>query len=489
MAQIFQPISPQDINPPISSSEGLPSFLAGFKTFSQARQVDERQALAVSQEKFRREEKAAGRAEAEARELDIQNLIIAANDPEKTIAEKTRINARIAGLDPEVAKGLTRIFETGVAAEKDFLADAALDTFRWTGSLKGIKDENLNSAIRKRVNTLLADPNNREESARMIGILNKSPEEQRTAIMRENMLSRNATQLAFISAAEGKRKLEDQRQQNRLGLAQEQSRLRGVEQAAKPITDTSLIKNLKAIGVDPTSPEGERLVRQAITKPATQVNINQANQGLFKTPEGFMLLDRNNPAKGVTPIPGGPKDNLTGENAAKAQGLRSAIRLFNGDPANNVPSARDLVFDEDGTLNQTNLINAAIGTFLTDGRLLRLKMEQGIQAVTRAETGAVMAESELDNTRARFMPSLGDTVEIANLKLGMFQDWITGGLKLMDPSGRFLAERFQSELDKRSGKATEQVAPQAIPQNRRKTDGLTPQEQTELQELRKRFGR
>jgi len=207
----------------------------------------------------------------------------------------------------------------------------------------------------------------------------------------------------------------------------------------QPATKTSLIKNLEAIGVDPASPEGVELVKKSITKPNVKIDLNEGLS--FKIPEGFMLLDPNDPTKGVTPIPGGPKDNLSGENAAKASMLQTARKAAKG--------VRGLIFDKDGTLNSINLLNAQFNTPFTDGRKLRNRMEFGIQAITRSETGAAMPENEVENTRTRFMPTVGDTVEIANTKLQMFDEFINGTLKLIDPSGRFNAERFSTELTNR----------------------------------------
>ncbi len=207
----------------------------------------------------------------------------------------------------------------------------------------------------------------------------------------------------------------------------------------KQPTKTSLIKNLEAIGIDPNTPEGRELVKKSITKPGVKIDLNEGIP--FKIPPGFILLDPKDPAKGVTPLPGGPKDTLSGENAAKASMLKTARTAAKG--------VRGLIFEEDGSLNTINLFNAQFNTPFTEGRKLRNKMEFGIQAITRNETGAAMPENEVENTRTRFMPTIGDTPEIANTKLKMFDEFIGGTLKLLDPSGRFNAERFSTELQNR----------------------------------------
>jgi len=175
-------------------------------------------------------------------------------------------------------------------------------------------------------------------------------------------------------------------------------------------------------------------------KKQSPVNVNFGD-GSFKVSEGFMLKDPADPSKGVTPIPGGPKDALAGENAGKTQMLRSA--------AEQLPLIKSLIFNADGTPNYTNIGYASANVPKTEGRKLRAAMEVGIQAITRLETGAAMAPSEVENTRKRFQPSVLDTDEIVKLKFEMFNDFITGAIKLIDPSGRFDSKRFESELKSR----------------------------------------
>lgn len=194
--------------------------------------------------------------------------------------------------------------------------------------------------------------------------------------------------------------------------------------------------------------------------------IAEAGLG-FKVPTGFQLADPKDPTKGVIPIKGGPKDNLTGENAAKAQMLRTALKAFQGNEAKGLPSVRELVFTKDSKgeiigLNDVTLFNANFSIPFTDirgvpftkGDRLRTQMEFGIQAVTRSETGAAMPPEEVENTRSRFMPKVTDLVKTATLKLDMFEAFLKGTLQLIDPTGRFNEARFNQELVARGGEPT-----------------------------------
>jgi hypothetical protein len=179
------------------------------------------------------------------------------------------------------------------------------------------------------------------------------------------------------------------------------------------------------------------------TKRAPLVQVTPGQNPTFKIPPGFMLKDQNDPSKGVTPIPGGPGDDSVTGDAAKIQMLRTATKAFDG--------VKSLVFKKDGELDKANLVNAELNTPGTKGRELRTRMEFGIQAITRLETGAAMPPEEVENTRTRFMPTALDSDVVANLKLDMFDDFMGGTLKLIDPAGRFDSERFESELAARAG--------------------------------------
>lgn len=182
-------------------------------------------------------------------------------------------------------------------------------------------------------------------------------------------------------------------------------------------------------------------------KQAGATNISNTVNGSqslpFKIPNGFMLKDADDPSKGVTPIPGSNPDKSVAGDAGKIQMLRVAQEAYK--------NVEKLVFDEDGSLNQTNLAAALVNFPKSDGRTINQKMEVGIQAITRLETGAAMPPEEVKNTRKRFQPTIGDSDKQAKEKLELFKLFINGSLKLIDPSGRFDDERFQEELNKRVG--------------------------------------
>jgi hypothetical protein len=163
----------------------------------------------------------------------------------------------------------------------------------------------------------------------------------------------------------------------------------------------------------------------------------------FKIPSGYMP-DPNNPEGAIVQIPGHKSARYTPEQAAKIQMMRGAQAQL--------PAMRELLFDPDGSIDKTNVITSRLmkgGVPYTEGQELATMFEAGIQAITRGETGAAMPPEEVENTRQRFQPKGTDSDETAKIKFQMFQDFINGSLKLLDPQGRFKTDTFDSELKTR----------------------------------------
>lgn len=210
-----------------------------------------------------------------------------------------------------------------------------------------------------------------------------------------------------------------------------------------PQKRTSLQRDLIAAGFKPGTPEFQRELLNIKRKPQSVVNVGDGRS--FKIPTGFMLSDEKDPAKGVVPIPGGPKDILLPESASKVQSFKIAKAQ--------IPKINKLLF-KNGKIDRVLLATAAARVPGTKGRLLDSLYDTGIQAITRGETGAAMPPSELANTRKRFQPSVLDDDETVRIKFEMYKEFVGGALKLLDPSGRFNDERFQTEFSKRKSKGT-----------------------------------
>jgi hypothetical protein len=161
----------------------------------------------------------------------------------------------------------------------------------------------------------------------------------------------------------------------------------------------------------------------------------------FKIPSGYMP-DPNNP-EGIVSIPGHKAERFTPEQASKIQMMRGA--------QSRLPMAKKLLFNPDGSVDSTNITTSRIGGGIpyTEGAELATVMEEGVQALTRGETGAAMPESEVDNVRKRFQPNVFDSDAVVRLKWQMYQDAINGSLQLTDPQGRFSIQKLDTELNSR----------------------------------------
>jgi len=190
----------------------------------------------------------------------------------------------------------------------------------------------------------------------------------------------------------------------------------------------------------------------ALTDTFEKSGIQVASAGKFKIPSGFRLKNQDKPEIGIEPIPGAKdKNQLTPEQSGRLTQILTARKAFD--------EVKGLMFDEDGTISHTNVINANFNTPHTDGRRLRVGLEQVIQAITRIETGAAMPPEEVNNTRKRFMPTPLDDRETTDLKLELIQSFMDGAVNLIDPNGKLNTEAFDAEIASR--RVQKRIAPDA----------------------------
>lgn len=348
-------------------------------------------------------------------------------DPDAYRKKAKAAMIRLSAVNPQIANSIRQTLERGDKIEKEQVK-AEVD--------KGVR---LATMIRKqpdyvskqRTITQLAQEAaaNGQDVSRFVDLANKSEEQLDLEI--DKMLVQGADIKTLVD--DGLNPAGDEG----FTLSQGQTRFdsTGKEVASvapKAEAKTTLIKNMEAAGISADSAEGKRIIRQSFNKTGTTVNVNTGKSLPFKLPNGFMLLDENNPSAGVKPIPGSKNDSLSAEAASKTQMLKTGLK--------GLKKVKGLVYNVDPktgerSLNTKNIGAAAFNIPFTDGRKLRNGFDFGIQAVTRAETGAAMPPSELENTRDRFMPKVGDTVELVDTKIEMFEDFMNGAIDLIDPTG------------------------------------------------------
>lgn len=222
----------------------------------------------------------------------------------------------------------------------------------------------------------------------------------------------------------------------------------------------SVIRTLEALGIDPQSPEGVKLVTETLTKPQVQIG--------GKPPKGFRFKEPGDPMQGVEAIPGGPADRMSPEAAAKTQMVAQGVT--------DVQSARSMLFKPDGSIDRALLAQANIpglGGAIpgTDGVLFRSLIFNALNAQLRAESGAAVPETEVERAIERFLPSPFDNPETTKSKLDRLEGLLGGTLQA---SGREAAPTTEATLpqpDALSTNALEASEP-AIPATQEDFDAL-----------------
>lgn len=204
-------------------------------------------------------------------------------------------------------------------------------------------------------------------------------------------------------------------------------------QAQKP---TSLMQNLAAAGVDFNTPQGQKILLEAATKPQTQINMG--NKAIpvtdlmkMRMPDGSRppvgLTYEQAQAAGVT-----LKKDLAADSGSKMAMLDTAkqgIKTIEPIMFKNGEIDRDVIKGAWGI----GVAEPVAGLVSEEAGQLFAGYEYGIQAITRAETGAAMPATEVDNTRKRFMPKPWDSDSVIRQKWAAFNLFIKNASKYIDP--------------------------------------------------------
>jgi hypothetical protein len=137
-------------------------------------------------------------------------------------------------------------------------------------------------------------------------------------------------------------------------------------------------------------------------------------QNVQAAPSGYLWNDPNDPAKGLSPVPGGPATKLPAETAARL----GMIRSFQGQyPALREKLARG---DASGAYDAT-LGAASIG----EQGDIRRQIDSGAEALLRSLTGAGMNKDEASDYIRRYQFSFTDTAETKVKKLDQLNRELT----------------------------------------------------------------
>lgn len=176
---------------------------------------------------------------------------------------------------------------------------------------------------------------------------------------------------------------------------------------------TALLQNLAAAGVDFNSPEGRKILLDAVMKP--QVAVHN-----YPRPEpGMRLVDPNNPLGPVEPVEGGTKD----PNSPLYSWTEG--EMVAGGYANRMNRAETIMqslvengYNPADTGEHSRAAIPYIGNFLAskEYQQFRQAQEDWVRAKLRKESGAVIADEEMEREIRAYFPVPGDSQEVINQK-------------------------------------------------------------------------
>lgn len=212
-------------------------------------------------------------------------------------------------------------------------------------------------------------------------------------------------------------------------------------------------------------------------KASTNINLGKPEDPISVNDLGKLMLPDGAPVPvGTTPTQAKAmgavlRDNLSVETGGRLSMLNTAL--------NQLPNVSANIMDEGGKIDQGVIkemfalnfpfVGGFSAPFVSDkAKAAHAALETGMQAITRTETGAAMPESEIDNTRKRFMPSPFESPKTQEQKLLAYIYFLKNATDLLDPQnranvGKTHQQIWQDAVDTAFKKEGVKVYPQAPP--------------------------
>lgn len=146
--------------------------------------------------------------------------------------------------------------------------------------------------------------------------------------------------------------------------------------------------------------------------PKTSVQIGGSDYGSIS--QDRKLINKGTPEEQIVPIPGAASEKLSIEESGKLTGLELA--------KDNIRSLRGLLFDQDGSVNRTNV--ALFKSGLGQGKEIYTLFTDVIRQKMLAESGQTVTEQEADRIASAFFPSITDTSDSLKLKLNSLDKYL-----------------------------------------------------------------
>jgi len=212
---------------------------------------------------------------------------------------------------------------------------------------------------------------------------------------------------------------------------------------------TALSQNIEATGLERgTAPFQERMSKQLTAKPFESSDNKAFGTSALKnwmTPDGE-ALQYGNPGmakRGEIVL----KNQMKAGDAGKLADINSAIDGF---------KEIDAYMFKDGVINEGVVkdmwlkdLSSTTGDFIQkvtqpfvnsamspEGQAVSSAYERGVQAITRAMTGAEMPQGEILNTKSRFQPEPGEDPRVSAWKYDVYKNFIRNVKKYISPINR-----------------------------------------------------
>ena len=190
----------------------------------------------------------------------------------------------------------------------------------------------------------------------------------------------------------------------------------------------------------PGSPEFREAFKahKLMKAPRTEVNIDNRP----KPPSGFEWTEDGS---GLRPIPGGPADNMTPDQAGRAAMVE--------DMGRNLETLAETLIQEDGSIDRAAVaqMHVPFTEGVGQGRLARVALLNTIETRLRLETGAAAPDTEVQRLFKRFEPKLVDSDEVIKYKIETMNGFLRDVRKFMRPDKGLDFDAMHAEIDKKLG--------------------------------------
>lgn len=165
------------------------------------------------------------------------------------------------------------------------------------------------------------------------------------------------------------------------------------------VTPSGTAQNMRAAGYMPGTPQAQQAMQKYLEKPQTQINM-----GPGKAPAGYYYPDPSNPQAGMERIPGGKFTDVQTTSAGYADRMEQADNL--------------LTSIEHDPSSMANVVQSKMPNVLRSEGYQQYEQAQRdwVRAKLRKESGAVIADEEMEKEVETYFPQPGDGPQVVKQK-------------------------------------------------------------------------